>query len=391
MELMEHQQIAVDQLGNGKILWGSTGRGKSAAALAYYVKAESDRDIYVITTAKKRDSLDWEAEAARFGVSTNPEISTAGKLVVDSWNNIGRYTNVEKAFFIFDEQRVVGSGSWVKNFLRIARKNRWVLLSATPGDTWMDYVPVFIANGYFKNRTDFLRKHVVYEPFIKYPKISHYLHERQLEKLRNDVLVEMPYFGESKRIMNWWPVSYDKQIFDMVWKARWNPTTDKPLTDMAEVFRVARRVVNSDPSRLDEIRDVLMPMHKKLIVFYNFDYELEILRTLKDDVFVAEWNGHRKDPIPSGRHWVYLVQYVAGAESWNCTICNAMVFYSLTYSWKNFEQAQGRIDRLDNHYRQLYYYVLVSDSVPDFAIRRSLAKKEDFNEKKFLSEVVGSL
>lgn len=385
MDLMEHQQKAVDQLSNGKILWGGLGRGKTATSLAYYIEKESPRDVFVITTAKKRDSLDWESEAAKFGISTDRELSRGGRLVVDSWNNVQKYTDVEGAFFIFDEQRVVGSGTWVKSFIKIARKNHWILLSATPGDTWMDYAPVFIANSYYRNRTDFLRQHVVYEPFVKFPKIKGYLNETKLELLRNEVLVEMPYFDDNKdRYTNWLDVGYDKEAFDEVWVKRWNPFENQPVRDIAEVFRLARRVVNSDPSRLQQLREVLMPLHKRLIVFYNFDYELDILRGLAEVVKVAEWNGHKKESIPNTREWVYLVQYVSGAEGWNCTIANTICFYSLTYSWKNFEQAKGRIDRLDNHYKKLYYYIFVTNSVTDLAVRRSLLKKEDFNERKFM-------
>jgi hypothetical protein len=387
MELYEHQLEAVNNLGNGKILWGGVGSGKSATVLGYYMKYEAPKNIYVITTAKKRDKLEWEAEAAKFGIGSRKSGTVAGTITVDSWNNIAKYVDTEDAFFIFDEQRVVGSGAWVKAFIKITRKNQWVLLSATPGDTWMDYVPVFIANGLYRNATEFKREHVVYAPFSKYPRIVRYLGVDTLEKYRNMLLVEMPYAKHTVRHVEDMRVDYDEEMFRLVNVKRWNPYEDAPIQDVSELFRVMRKVVNTHPSRLEKIRE-LLKKHPKMIIFYNFNYELEILRTLSDEIQVAEWNGHRKHPLPEGDRWVYLVQYVAGAEGWNCTTTDTVVFYSLTYSYKNFEQAQGRIDRLNTPYTDLYYYVLTSRALIDVAVRRALSEKRLFNEKKFAEKVL---
>lgn len=386
MELMDHQLEAVDKLDSGKILYGGTGSGKSLTVLAYYVKKEAPRDIVVITTAKKRDSLDWEREAASLGIGTERDATLYGTIVIDSWNNVDAYIDREGCFFVFDEQRLVGSGAWVKAFQKIAKKNRWVLLSATPGDTWMDYAPVFIANGFYKGITDFKLQHVLYEPYVRFPKIRGFLNERKLEVLRNDVLVEMPYIKHTERILNYMDVGYDQKLFDRVFKDRWHVYEDRPIKDSAELFRVLRRVVNSDPSRLEMVI-LLMMMHPRLIIFYNFDYELEILRKLSSIVDVYEYNGHVKDRVPEGDQWVYLVQYVAGAEAWNCTSTDAMIMYSLTYSYKNFEQVQGRIDRLNTSYLELYYYILISNSMVCRAIRTSLKTKKNFNEKKFMASI----
>lgn len=384
MELMQHQIQALKDMHDGCVLYGGVGSGKTVTALSYYIENHKEKDVYVITTAKKRDSLDWEGEAARLGLGTEDGASLYGKLTVDSWNNVSRYVGPEyrDAFFIFDEQRVVGSGVWVKSFIRIARLNQWILLSATPGDTWMDYAPIFIANGYFKNITEFKMDHVVYAPYVKFPKIVRYLGVQKLEKLRNHVLVEMPYEKHTRRHLNWIDVAWDKEKTRKAITSRWNPFTDSPMVDISELFRVLRRISNSDPSRMETLRE-LLKTHDRLIVFYNFNYELDILRTLADDgITVAEWNGKKKQPVPETDKWVYLVQYVAGAEGWNCVATNAMAMYSLTYSYKNFEQAQGRIDRLNTKFVDLYYYVLCSHSQIDLSIKRNLATKKSFSERK---------
>lgn len=390
MELMQHQKDAVEKLHNGSILYGGVGSGKSMTAAAYYMKAEAPKNVYVITTAKKRDSLDWEGVFVSFGIGTDLGGTIAGILVVDSWNNIGNYIEAEDAFFIFDEQRLVGSGAWVKAFLKIVRNNNWIMLTATPGDVWMDYAPVFIANNLYKNRTEFIREHVVFKPFAKYPTISRYLDTRTLEKYRNMLLVEMPYLSKNVRVVEDIVTAHDVDLFKRAVTDRWNVYEDRPIKDVAELFRVMRRIVNSDPSRVEELKR-LLTKHPKIVVFYNFDYELEILRGMASEVTIAEWNGHRKEPIPNTESWLYLVQYVAGAEGWNCTETDTMVFYSLTYSWKNFVQAQGRIDRLNNRYHVLQYFVFLSDSIIDRAVRKSLGSKKLFNERQFAAKNMGIL
>lgn len=394
IKLYPHQEEAVKQLRNGNVLWGGVGTGKSRVAVAYYIRNEAPRDVYVITTAKKRDGLDWEKEFAAASVSKvagylggeDSGEKILGALTVDSWNNISKYVNVYGAFFIFDEQRLVGSGAWTKAFIKIAKRNHWILLSATPGDTWLDYIPVFVANGFYKNRTEFKRLHVVYSPYSKFPKVERYNGEGHLLRLRNRILVRMPYVRHTVRKTIDVQVDYDKNLFRKAYIDRWHVFEGRPLRDVAELFLVMRKIVNSSPQRLASVRTI-MERHPKLIIFYNFDYELEILRTLAADVPLAEWNGHKHEDIPRTDRWVYLVQYTAGAEGWNCTETDAVVFYSLNYSYKLWHQAHGRIDRLDTPFTVLYYYVLWTDSFIDKAIRSRLKEKKSFNEREYIPEL----
>jgi hypothetical protein len=387
-ELYPHQQKAIQEMHDGCILWGGVGTGKSRVAMAYYALTDAHEDVYVITTAKKRDSLDWEAEGARFGIGKERDATIYGTLTVDSWNNIAKYVDVENAFFIFDEQRLVGSGKWSKSFLKIAKKNRWIMLSATPGDTWLDYIPVFVANGFYRNRTEFKHKHVVYKPYRNYPVVDHYVDVGELVRNRNKILIHMPYARQTTRIQhNVW-CNYDEELLQRVAVGRWNVYKDEPIRDKAELFGVMRRVVNSDPSRLHAIAERL---HKKprYICFYNFNYELELLRTVGDFLLpdlslqIAEWNGHKHEEIPESERWLYLVQYAAGAEGWNCVSTDSMGFYSLPYSYKLWEQGHGRIDRLNTPFTELHYDVLRSRAPIDHAIWRSLKAKKSFQFDHF--------
>ena len=384
VKLFDYQQDAVNRLKNGSILWGGTGSGKSITGIAYYDKVRRGLDrplpLYIITTAKKRDDGEWEGELVRFPL----------KATIDSWNNIKKYVKVTGAFFLFDEQRVVGSGKWAKAFLKIASMNRWILLTATPGDRWIDYITVFIANGYFRNETEFKRLHVVYNRFnTRYPQIRGYLNERVLRKYRDEILVGMTYEKNTVPHHKAVKTEYDRKLYDSVMRNRINPYTKMPIAEAAELCSVLRKICNSDISRIEKMKELLLD-HPKAIIFYNYNYELELLRQMVIDINFggvlwkeAEWNGHRHEPLPAGERWVYLVQYSAGAEGWNCIETDTIIFYSQNYSYKAMVQAAGRIDRKNTGYHDLYYYYLMTDSKIDLAIRRALADKKMFNESAF--------
>lgn len=401
MELYDFQLSAIQQMKNGCILCGDVGSGKSITALGYYYlqnggsidflqggeyEAMDDvaiRDLYIITTARKRDTLEWEQELARYLLSTNEEVNLySNRVVVDSWNNIKKYAKVVGAFFIFDEQRVVGSGTWVKSFLNIARKNQWILLSATPGDTWQDYIPVFVANGFYRNKTEFLREHAIYNRFSKYPKIDGYQNTGRLCRLRNDILVPMDFALDVSKHHQDIYAEYNNTALKDLFRSRKNPWTMEPLINAGELYYCARKIVNSDPSRQVKLLE-LFEEHPKMIIFYNFDYELDILRSLGfGDAVVAEWNGHRHDDLPTGDSWVYFVQYTAGAEGWNCITTDTVVFFSQHYSYKVTHQAEGRISRMNTPYKDLYYYHLKSKSWIDLRIARAYEQKKEFNANR---------
>lgn len=378
--LRPHQKKALEQLGPGKILQGGVGSGKSMVSAAYYVQTHSDRDVYVITTAKKRDSHDWQREFARFAVGMDEGQTVAGILTIESWNNIHKFDSIKGAFFIFDEQRLVGSGGWVKSFLRIAKSNEWILLSATPGDNWLDYIPVFIANGFYKNRTEFKARHVVYKSYTRFPAVDRYVDTGRLVRIRNQIVVKMPYERHTKRHLVILPVDHDVDLMKRAMKDRWNPFEGRPIAQSSELYSVMRKIVSQHPSRMHALQEI-MKKHPRLIIFYNFNYELEMLREIKG-VTIAEWNGQKHQEIPDTERWIYLVQYMAGAEGWECTDTNAEFFWSQDYSYKRTEQAYGRIDRMNTPFEDLWYYLPMSNSFIDKAVRRAYTEKRDFNESE---------
>ncbi|UNI72520.1 MAG: BPAPS putative protein [Chaetfec virus UA24_144] len=406
IELYSHQLDAIEKLHSGSILCGGVGTGKSRTALAYYYfkvcqgnaplngsgdfsKMKNPMDLYVITTARKRDALDWQSEGVPFLISSDRSLSPNGvRMIVDSWNNIKKYQDVRNAFFIFDEQRLIGSGAWVKAFYRIAKANQWLLLTATPGDTWSDYIPVFVANGFYKNKTQFSRRHIVYSRFSKYPKVERYVGTQVLKRRRDQLVVNMPYEKRTVPHHEDIFVEYDPDLYSTAARRRWDPYKEEPIRDAGALCYILRKVVNSDPSRLEAVAE-LFKTHPRMIIFYNFDYELEALRTLgkKLRVVIAEWNGHKHEMVPEGNAWLYLVQYTAGSEAWNCVTTDTIVFFSQNYSYKVMAQAAGRIDRLNTPYFDLYYYHLLSFSKIDKQIYQAVKNKQVFNEELFVKRL----
>lgn len=403
MELYSHQIKAVEKLRNGSILCGDVGTGKSRTSLVYFYckvcggsieingegqsEAPTDPvDIYVITTAKKRDSLDWNKECVPFGIGPDPKKSICGiKLTVDSWNNIKKYIKVYGAFFIFDEQRVTGSGPWVKAFYSITRKNKWILLSATPGDKWCDYIPVFVANGFYRNKTEFKNLHCTFAPYLPYEKIIGYRNERILMQHRRDIVVRMKYRKPAEQHHHYVGVPYDKQLYLRVFRDRWNVYDNEPIDETGKLCFLVQRVVNSDPSRIEAVRKIISEK-RKVIIFYNFMFELELLRDLLTSMNYpfTEWNGVKHEEILDGDSWAYLVQYLSGAEGWNCITTDTIIFYSQNYSYRVSVQAAGRIDRMNTPYKDLHFYHLKSTAPIDSAIAQALRDKKNFNERDFL-------
>lgn len=405
--LRDYQMDAVNKMSNGCILNGGVGSGKSRTGLYYYFKEnggsmmpdyvpmKNPQDLYIITTAMKRDSLEWEGELANFALSTDPKLNKlhGNKVVIDSWNNIKKYTDVANSFFMFDEDRLTGSGAWVKAFYKIAKKNNWIILSATPGDCWSDYIPVFLANGFYRNKTEFCREHIVYSRYTKWPQVDRYLNTGRLIRLRNRILIDMDFHRDTIPHHNDIYVDYDIAKYKEAIKTRWDPYKDEPIQQASGLCYVLRRIVNENESRVVALMEILEKT-PRAIIFYNFDYERDMLLHLFShddseftnefvDYEVAEWNGHAHQPIPETDRWIYLVQYTAGCEGWNCVKTDTIIFFSQNYSYKVMAQASGRIDRMNTPFRDLYYYHLKTRSGIDLAISKALSKKKKFNERKW--------
>lgn len=389
-KLYPHQEEALKKLSSGKVLVGGVGSGKSLTSIAWFFTKVCDGQIepfifpttipklYIITTAKKRDDKEWDKELLPFLLNEHT--------IIDSWNNIKKYTTVKDSVFIFDEQRLVGKGAWVKSFYKIAQNNKWILLTATPGDRWEDYFPIFKANGFFKYQYEFNNDHIIFDNYCTFPKIKGYKNTGKLIKYKSQILVFMHFDKPTEQKHFFITCKHDDDKCKEVIKNRWDIYKNEPIAQASGLCYVLRRIVNEDPDRIATVWE-LFQKHPRVIIFYNFNYELDMLRTMCEEFGYnyAEWNGQKHEQVPDdpdGR-WLYLVQYTAGNEGWNCITCSTIIFYSANYSYKVMIQAAGRIDRMNTPYKTLYYYHLTSNSLIDKSIRGALHKKKKFNEKIF--------
>ena len=388
IELFDDQKESLSRLKSGSILYGGVGSGKSLTGIAWYDKEtfriKPKPDLYIITTAKKRDSKEWEEDISKYFCCFIDHLPF--NLKIDSWNNIKKYVEVKNSYFLFDEQRLVGYGTWTKSFLKIAKCNKWILLTATPGDTWMEYMPVMIANGYFKNKSDFICRHVVYNRFVNFPLVDRYVNEARLEEIRNDILVKMDFKRNTIPVEMRVKCNYDKELYSVVEKDRWDPFENWPVQNISQYCSLLHKIVNSDKSRIANVDRTYRSLKlKRVIIFYNYTYELDILREWCETYKIpyAEWNGQKHQDAPTTEEWVYLVQYAAGCEGWNCIDTNVVFFYSQSYSYKQMCQAKGRIDRRNTSFTEMIYYIFESDASIDRNINKCLRGKKDFNERAF--------
>jgi hypothetical protein len=399
--LYPHQKEALARMFNGCLLNGGTGSGKSRTGIYYYFQKNGGKieeqtytpmrpnppDLYILTTAKKRNDREWEEELVPYLLYPDPETGRTrygNKIVIDSWQNIKKYDDVKGAQFIFDENKISGKGVWAKSFLKIARNNEWIILSATNGDKWEDYATVFIAHGFYRNRTEFGDEHLIVKRYGNFPQVTGYRGEVRLTRLRERLLIDMDFDRHTTQIHEDVWCGYDIIKCRDAMRNRWDPFKNEPITQASNLCYVLRRIVNCDESRQVRLLELLED-HPKAIIFYNFDYELDILLNIgyAEGTKVAQYNGHQHDKIPVGDKWVYIVQYTAGCEAWNTVSTDTIIFFSQNYSYKVLVQASGRIDRLTTPYSDLHYYHLKSKSGIDLAISRALKNKKKFNERKF--------
>ena len=377
IKLLKYQEEAIQKLHSGSVLYGATGSGKSLTGLAYYMRCWSHLDLYIITTSKKRNAGEWEEEIAKLGCPPPKAI--------DSWNRLKNYRMVSDAFFLFDEHKVGGHGKWAQSMITIAKKNKWILLTATPGDVWDDYASIFIANEFVKNKTTWNEDFCIFDRISKYPKIIGYQREDVLKNMRDAVLVPMEYQSEKVPIPYVIPykVDHEEEAYVLARRKSLRHPEMRAFRNTSAMFAYMRMNLPDKESKIQALADVLKK-EPKAIIFYNFTpekYEIENAARQVNIPFF-QYNGQIKDNVPDGDTWVYAVQYTAGAEAWNCITCRTVIFYSMNYSYKVMTQAKGRIDRCNSPFDELHYYYFIS---PDFEIDQeilnALTRKEKFNEE----------
>lgn len=145
----------------------------------------------------------------------------------------------------------------------------------------------------------------------------------------------------------------------------------------------SRQLCNSKDKQQAFI-DLINSINDRVVVFYNFDSELDTLKTLVKDRPIAEVNGHTNTEqiYHDNDNCVLFVQYQAGARGLNLQDGNKIIYYSLTLSSDLFEQSKKRIHRIGTKYPCFYWILQTKDSVEE-SIYKSLNRQEDYNEELF--------
>lgn len=143
------------------------------------------------------------------------------------------------------------------------------------------------------------------------------------------------------------------------------------------------------PNKLQQVEDLITSTNDRLIIFYNFKAEYEILAALCKKLKrpVATMNGSLKDmsAYEKESNSVSLVQYQAGAMGLNLQKANKIIYFTLTDKSELFEQSKKRIHRIGQDKPCFYYYLLTTGSI-EWRMLDVLKMRRDYNDKLFEKE-----
>lgn len=141
-----------------------------------------------------------------------------------------------------------------------------------------------------------------------------------------------------------------------------------------------------NPAKLEAFRDLVESTNDRLIVFYNFNDELEKLSRIawENHRPVAVVNGKQKDLLPyeNAPDSITFIQYQAGAMGLNLQKANKIVYFTPPLSSELFEQSKKRIHRIGQEKTCFYYYLTCKGSIEE-KIYRTLAMRRDYTDKLF--------
>lgn len=141
--------------------------------------------------------------------------------------------------------------------------------------------------------------------------------------------------------------------------------------------------------KLDAVQDLIQSTNDRIIIFYNFNVELEALKRICSELDrpVSEVNGNVKDLIAyeTRSDSVTLVQYQAGSMGLNLQKSNKIIYFTLTDRSDLFEQSKKRIHRI-GQYRPCFYYTMICKGSVEESVHNTLQKRMDYTDELFAEE-----
>ena len=427
MRLFDYQQQIVDEkYEDSKALFMQMGTGKTFVSMAFFEKSERAK-LLVVCLATKVD--DWnrdltdelgldEVVSLNKGTKKNRELMEDAQYLVISFESSWRLDKElvawvdDDTYIIVDEShKIKNPSSKVGKFMRKlgAKTDYKTILTGTPqSNGYIDYYNQFHFLGYLDmNQTNFKKRYAItqmmqygagpiFQEIIGYrntEELDEMIHnhsvfyDRKLddEELPDEIPVYFPSYPKYRKISN-----------DKVYEFK--DGTLEIYDTLGAGVMLQRQLASGyiskggntevlDKSKLDWMRDFLEGYDERVVVFYNYNAELEQLKQLLErlDRPYSEYNGHRKDlrAFQESSEGVVLANYGSASTGINdFVIASTMVMYSLTTSYIDFEQAKKRIDRIGQTKKPLFYFLIMKGTI-DARVYHSLQEGKDFDERMY--------
>lgn len=414
--LYKYQHEYLEGLPPKFIFAADTGTGKTLMSLAHYDVWSYPRPLLILAPASKVQTGDWEEEIERWyegrqkpeyeiysyeKFSRNPSIKRYHK---DGFLGVWRdwLARHPSDFAVIADEVHKGknpqSGNGKRLFEVATRAKFFVGLSATPmPNGWIDAANYFKIFGYTKGITDFKRRYCRIVDYKGFPEIVEYYRQGELQRLWNniakplskDAALDLPSVTSIPINLPTGP-DYIKVQKDRLFN-------DKFLDNPAALMHALRQsLIKPKLAWLDEF---LEGASGNIVVFYNYVGERERITTLlKQKKFkdrpVFRMDG-QKHELPPKSAWeglsrsITLAQYQSGSQGVEMTYADTIVYFSPTYSYMNYEQSQGRINR-NGQTKKMTLYLLRAPSTIERDIWGALKEKRDFQEKQWYEEMLAA-
>lgn len=182
------------------------------------------------------------------------------------------------------------------------------------------------------------------------------------------------------------PISKEYRIFRKDRICTINDTELVGDTTLTKLLNERQLCGQYNQEKLEAFRDLVESTNDRLIVFYNFNAELEKLWDIANECNkpVSVVNGKERDTFNYTRdeNSITFIQYQAGAMGLNLQKANRIIYYTPPLSSELFEQSKKRIHRIGQGKTCFYYYLTCKGSVEE-KIYKTLAMRKDFTDKLF--------
>lgn len=362
-----------------------TGTGKTIMGLHHHQTYFKDKPLLIVAPASKINEGGWQRTIDEH--YPNIEYDTC------TYNMLGKkWSQYKDWFVIFDEcHRLKNScGVWGKAGYNLTKISAgFILLSATAiPNGWEDSINYFKMFGLAKNKTQFIRNEAITTMDYGYMEILGWKNENKLKNMWKSI---------SRHLSKDEATDLPPLVFENVYfKASATYKTIKKdriyndvLYDNQMKLRHGLRLNTNLKNKIEYIKDFVDSTNDNIIIFYNYDEELKLLKeNIDKKTYLC--NGSIKD-YPKKSEWdsikntVTLANYKSGSEAVEFTYANIIVYFSPTESYTEYYQSYGRCYR-NGQTKKVTAYKFITDNTIEADIYKALDSKQDFNINLWLEK-----